>query len=80
MPSLFGATVAAGEAVKSGGTFVFGLDEKSGFTKVGVYDAQNLERRVMPLLLRYYAAIFVILVLVTYIPALSTCLPALAGY
>lgn len=31
----------------SGGTFVFGLDEKSGFAKVGVYDAQDLERKVM---------------------------------
>lgn len=31
----------------SGGTFVFGLDEKSGFTKVGVYDAQDLQKKVM---------------------------------
>lgn len=31
----------------SGGTFAFGLDEKSGFAKVGVYDAQDIERKVM---------------------------------
>ena len=31
----------------SGGTIVFGLDEKDGFTKVGVYDAQDLQKKVM---------------------------------
>lgn len=31
----------------SGGILVFGLDEKANFAKVGVYDAQDLQRRVM---------------------------------
>lgn len=31
----------------SGGTFIFGLDENSGFAKVGVYDAQDLQKKVM---------------------------------
>ena len=31
----------------SGGTFVFGLDEKQNFEKVGVYDAQDLQKKVM---------------------------------
>lgn len=31
----------------SGGTLVFGLDEKQNFKKVGVYDAQDLQKRVM---------------------------------
>lgn len=31
----------------SGGVLVFGLDEKANFAKVGVYDAQDLQRRVM---------------------------------
>ena len=31
----------------SGGILVFGLDEKDGFAKVGVYDAQDLQRKVM---------------------------------
>jgi len=30
-----------------GGTIVFGIDEKSGFKTVGVYDAQELQRKVM---------------------------------
>lgn len=40
-------TISAFSNQNSGGTFVFGLDEKSGFAKVGVYDAQDLERKVM---------------------------------
>ena len=28
----------------SGGTLVFGLDEKANFAKVGVYDSQDLQR------------------------------------
>ena len=31
----------------SGGTLVFGLDEKAHFAKVGVYDAHDLQRKVM---------------------------------
>lgn len=31
----------------SGGILVFGLDEKADFAKVGVYDAQDLQRKVM---------------------------------
>lgn len=31
----------------AGGTLVFGLDEKADFSKVGVYDAQDLQRKVM---------------------------------
>lgn len=30
-----------------GGTIVFGLDEKQGFAKVGVYDAQDLQKKLM---------------------------------
>lgn len=30
-----------------GGIIVFGLDEKQGFAKVGVYDAQDLQRKLM---------------------------------
>lgn len=40
-------TISAFSNQNSGGTFVFGLDEQSGFAKVGVYDAQDLERKVM---------------------------------
>lgn len=40
-------TISAFSNQNSGGTFVFGLDEKSGFAKVGVYNAQDLERKVM---------------------------------
>lgn len=31
----------------SGGTLVFGLDEKQNYAKVGVYDPQDLQKRVM---------------------------------
>lgn len=40
-------TISAFSNQNSGGIFVFGLDEKNGFAKVGVYDAQDLERKVM---------------------------------
>jgi ATP-dependent DNA helicase RecG len=40
-------TISAFSNQNNGGTFVFGLDEKSGFKKVGVYDAQDLERKIM---------------------------------
>lgn len=40
-------TISAFSNQNSGGTFVFGLDEKSGFSKVGVYDPQDLQKKVM---------------------------------
>ena len=40
-------TISAFSNQNNGGTFVFGLDEKSGFSKVGVYDAQDLQKKVM---------------------------------
>lgn len=40
-------TISSFSNQNSGGTFVFGLDEKSGFSKVGVYDAQDLQKKVM---------------------------------
>lgn len=40
-------TISAFSNQNSGGISVFGLDEKSGFAKVGVYDARDLERKVM---------------------------------
>lgn len=40
-------TISAFSNQNSGGTFLFGLDEKSGFSKVGVYDAQDLQKKVM---------------------------------
>lgn len=40
-------TISAFANQNSGGTFVFGLDEKQAFAKVGVYDAQDLQKRVM---------------------------------
>ena len=30
-----------------GGTIIFGLDEKQNFKKVGVYDAQDLQKKIM---------------------------------
>lgn len=47
---------------------------------VGIKVANRKLEEVMPFLFRYYAAIFVILMLVTYFPALSTYIPGLAGY
>lgn len=40
-------TISSFSNQNSGGTFVFGLDEKSGFSKVGVYDAQDIQKKVM---------------------------------
>ena len=40
-------TISAFSNQNSGGTFVFGLDEKANFKKVGVYDAQDLQKKVM---------------------------------
>lgn len=40
-------TISSFSNQNSGGTFIFGLDEKSGFSKVGVYDAQDLQKKVM---------------------------------
>lgn len=40
-------TISAFSNQNSGGTFLFGLDEKTGFSKVGVYDAQDLQKKVM---------------------------------
>lgn len=40
-------TISAFSNQNSGGTFVFGLDEKHNFAKVGVYDAQDLQKKVM---------------------------------
>lgn len=40
-------TISAFSNQNSGGIFVFGLDEKSGFRKVGVYNAQDLQKKVM---------------------------------
>jgi len=40
-------TISAFSNQNSGGTFVFGLDEKNGFQEVGVYDAQDLQKKVM---------------------------------
>lgn len=40
-------TISSFSNQSSGGTFVFGLDEKQHFKKVGVYDAQDLQKKVM---------------------------------
>lgn len=40
-------TISAFSNQNSGGIFVFGLDEKTGFSKAGVYDAQDLQKKVM---------------------------------
>ena len=40
-------TLSAFSNQDSGGTLVFGLDEKQNFKKVGVYDAQDLQKKVM---------------------------------
>ena len=40
-------TMAAFANQDAGGVFVFGLDERNNFEKVGVYDAQALQKRVM---------------------------------
>lgn len=40
-------TISAFSNQNSGGIFVFGLDERDHFRKVGVYDAQDLQKKVM---------------------------------
>ncbi|MCD8376122.1 MAG: putative DNA binding domain-containing protein [Oscillospiraceae bacterium] len=40
-------TLSAFSNQDSGGILVFGLDEKRGYEKVGVYDAQDLQKKVM---------------------------------
>lgn len=40
-------TISSFSNQNSGGTFVFGLDEREAFRKVGVYDAQDLQKKVM---------------------------------
>ena len=40
-------TISAFSNQNSGGTIVFGIDEKKGFAKCGVYDAQDLQKKVM---------------------------------
>lgn len=40
-------TISSFSNQDSGGTFVFGLDERNHFAKVGVYDAQDLQKKVM---------------------------------
>lgn len=40
-------TISAFSNQNNGGVFVFGLDEKQHFKKVGVYDAQDLQKKVM---------------------------------
>lgn len=40
-------TISAFSNQNSGGVMLFGLDEKQGFQRVGVYDAQDLQKKVM---------------------------------
>ncbi len=40
-------TISAFSNQDQGGTFVFGLDEAQGFAKIGVYDAHDLQKKVM---------------------------------
>lgn len=40
-------TLSAFSNQDSGGILVFGLDERADFAKVGVYDAQDLQRKIM---------------------------------
>ena len=40
-------TISSFSNQNSGGTLVFGLDENQSFKKVGVYDAQDLQKKVM---------------------------------
>ena len=40
-------TISSFSNQNSGGIFVFGLNEKDNFKKVGVYDAQDLQKKVM---------------------------------
>lgn len=40
-------TISAFSNQNSGGTLLFGLDERQGFMRVGVYDAHDLQKKVM---------------------------------
>ncbi len=40
-------TISAFSNQDCGGILVFGLDEQNGFAKVGVYDAQDLQKKIM---------------------------------
>lgn len=40
-------TLSAFSNQDDGGTILFGIDERQGYKKVGVYDAQDLQKRVM---------------------------------
>lgn len=40
-------TISAFSNQDEGGTILFGIDEKQGYKKVGVYDAQDLQKHVM---------------------------------
>lgn len=40
-------TISSFSNQDEGGTIVFGLDEKQGFKKVGVYDAQDIQKKIM---------------------------------
>lgn len=40
-------TISSFSNQSSGGTLVFGLDEGKGYEKVGVYDAQDLQKKIM---------------------------------
>lgn len=40
-------TISAFSNQDDGGIFVFGLDEQQGFAKVGVYDAQDLQKKMV---------------------------------
>ena len=40
-------TISSFSNQNSGGVFVFGLDEKKNFEKVGVYDVQDLQKKVI---------------------------------
>lgn len=47
---------------------------------VGIKVAGRKLEKVMPLLLWFYVAIFIVLMFVTFIPAITTFIPSLAGY
>ena len=47
---------------------------------VGVKVANRKVENVMPILLRFYVVIFIVLMMVTFIPGISMIIPRLAGY
>lgn len=40
-------TISSFSNQDEGGTIVFGLDEKQGYKKIGVYDAQDIQKKIM---------------------------------